>query len=185
MHLTILLVGTFVVNISLPYTNGLRYLYNILPIMIMYNLYGFQLFWKLADKAIWTKGDAQRLIITIASLGVLFFSIANQVYRAGNNVTHWNNRYSYDAFSKAAKEMYRYIQKNTSEESVVAFSKPRMLYLTTNRQSFKIGVNGHDLSEADYYLKNRAIDFEVQTVDTTGMDVVFENEYLTLYKTGY
>ena len=70
------------VNISLPYTNGLRYLYNILPIMIMYNLYGFQLFWKLADKAIWTKGDAQRLIITIASLGVLFFSIANQVSTA-------------------------------------------------------------------------------------------------------
>lgn len=40
LHISIFLAGTIGVVISLPYLQGLRYLYNILPFILMYSAYG-------------------------------------------------------------------------------------------------------------------------------------------------
>ena len=56
--------------------------------------------------------------------------------------------------------MYRFIQEELLEDAVIAFGKPRALYLNTGRTSFKVGVNGHETGEADYYLRHSALGFE-------------------------
>lgn len=183
LHLTLLLIGTLVVALNLPYTNGQRYLFNVLPLMVMYVIYGFQAVGKGICK-LWkgANGTVGRTIAIVLATEILFFSFANQVYRAGYNFSHWNERFSYDVYSDEAKEMYRYIQEELPEDSVIAFGKPRALYLNTGRTSFKVGVNGHEIGEADYYLKHRTMGFEDVEVETDGMKIAAENDMFTLYK---
>lgn len=50
LHLTLLLIGPLAVVFSLPYKQGLRYFYNVLPLIIMYCLYGLQP-WEACGKA--------------------------------------------------------------------------------------------------------------------------------------
>lgn len=182
LHLTLLLLGTLAIVLSLPYTNGLRYIYNVLPLMIMFILHGFQFIGKAFSNILRKSSTIKLLITVIFGLGILFFSTANQVYRAGDNLLHRNDNYSYDAFSSDAKEIYRFIQNNTPEEAIIAFGKPRLLYLCTGRKSLKVGVNGHEMKEVDYYLKHMGINLDDQVFDTSGMEIILENDYLTLYR---
>ena len=183
LHLTLLLVGTLAVVFSLPYKQGLRYFYNVLPLMVMYVTYGFQAVGKGICK-LWkgASGTAGRVLVIALAVEILFFSFANQVYRAGYNFSHWNERFSYDVYSDEAKEMYRFIQEELPEDAVIAFGKPRAMYLNTGRTSFKVGVNGHEIGEADYYLKHRTMGFEDVEVETDGMEIAAENDMFTLYK---
>lgn len=183
LYLTLLLIGTLAVDLSLPYKNGLRYLYNVLPIMIMYCLYGFQTVGTLICR-IWkpAKGTLGRAIVVVTAAEVLFFSCANQVYRGGYNIIHWGESYSYDMYSPEAKEIYRFIQEEIPEDSIIAFGKPRALYLNTGRMSFRTGQNGHQLTEADYYLKHKHINLDDDIIETAGMEIIMENNYLVLYQ---
>jgi len=182
-HLTLLLIGTLVVALNLPYTNGQRYLYNVLPLMVMYVVYGLQVVWGVISK-LWkgANGTVGRTIAIVFAAEILFFSFANQVYRAGYNFSHRDESYSYDVYSDEAKEVYRFIQEELPEDAVIAFGKPRALYLNTGRTSFKVGVNGHEIGEADYYLRHSALGFEDVEVETDGMEIAAENDMFTLYK---
>ncbi|MBE5775204.1 MAG: hypothetical protein E7337_14965 [Clostridiales bacterium] len=185
LHLTLLLIGTLVVALNLPYTNGQRYLFNVLPLMVMYCLYGFQALWGAVCK-LWkgAHGTVGKVIVIALAVEILFFSFANQVYRAGYNLSHMGGieSFSYDVYSDEAKEMYRFIQDKVPEDAVIAFGKPRALYLNTGRTSFKAGVNGHEIGEADYYLRHRTMGFEDVEVETDGMKIAAENDMFTLYR---
>jgi len=183
LYLTLLLAGTLVVDLNLPYTQGLRYLYNVLPIMIMYILYGFQAVGKLVCR-IWkgANGTVGRIIAIAAAVEILFFSMSNQVYRAGYNFAHWDERYPQDVYSDDAKEVYHFIQGEISQEAVIAFAKPRALYMNTGHLGFCVGNNEHKLEDADYFLRHRIIGFDQGEVDVGNGELVLENDCFELYK---
>ena len=185
LHLTLLLIGTLVVDLSLPYTQGLRYLYNVLPIMAMFCLYGFQVMGK-AVCAIWkgANGTVGRTIAMVCAAEILFFSLSNQVYRAGYNFVHWDERYSYDVYSDDAKEVYQYIWDRVPEDAIIAFGKPRALYLNTGNLGYCVGNNGHKIEDADYYLRLKTSDFDRGKVDVGNAEKILENDSFELYKMG-
>ena len=183
LHMSLLMIGTLIVVFRLPYFQGLRYLYNVLPIMIIFTLYGFQAVGKIATR-VWkgTKGTVGRVITVALAVEILFFSCANQVYRAGYNFAHWDERYSYDVYSDEAKEVYQYINENVSMDEVIAFGKPRAMYLNTGHETIWVGKNGHTIDEAQYYLKHKVTDFDEGEIDTSGMEVVIDNDVFTFYR---
>ena len=84
--------------------------------------------------------------------------------------------------------MYRYIQAQTPKDAVIAFIKPRALHLNTERISFRPGVNGRVLTEADYYLQcTYPIQDEAETHEQLRqnfsiLEPVYENPSFVLYR---
>lgn len=187
LYLTVLMFGTFAVLILLPYDQGLRYVFNCLPILLMYAVYGAQLVMigvrkvLRGRKAVETVG----LVLLYAIVAeLLFFPCAAQAIRDYNNLTHWGEKTMYDVYTDEAIEAYRFIQANTPEDAVIAFVKPRALYMNTQRRSFNPGVNGHELMDADYYLYCKLAygDFpniKPATVDGTA---IMDNDWFTLIR---
>ena len=87
------------------------------------------------------------------------------------------------AYSESSVDMYRYIIEHTPEDCVIAFRKPRALYLSTQRLSFKPDVNGNESRSKDYYLvfnteEETAL---LQQTDET-LTVEYENPDLILFR---
>ena len=192
LHLTVLLLGTIYVVIILPYVQSLRYFYNVLPFILMYIAYGFQFLAKHA-KRIYTSitgsgkeeiGRLGRLITLTALSGALILCCISPIGRASYNLRHWGEKGAMDVYSPEAIEMYRYIQNEIPEDKIVAFPKPRALYLNTDHLSFRPGVNGHELEDADYYLDTtfRFGDFLPPDLSNVEKTVVFQNAGYTLYQ---
>ncbi len=198
MYLTVLLIGTFIVNINLPYAQGPRYIYNVLPFILLYSANG--MVW-LADiikkfsKNFLTKIKNEsvkkklpllmpkicKAFIVVLLAWVLFNVCTYSVRSIYSNITNWGQTKKEDAYSSYAKEVYQYISENTDTDSVICFEKPRMLYLNTGRKSFRYGINGHELSEADYYLKYKNGFTGELKVEIPDNEVVLDNEMFVLY----
>ena len=115
---------------------------------------------------------------------MLFLPCAAQVTRDYMNLQSWGDRDENDVYSDEAIETYRFIRENASEDAVIAFAKPRALYLNTQRRSFRPGINGHEMEDADYFLfcKLKYGDFQEIDPKTVQGTSVMENEWFTLYK---
>ena len=198
IYLTVLVVGTIIVNCNLPYVQGPRYIYNILPFILLYAANGIVLTadfvkkcFKKAEAGI-SKDAAKRKILSIIPkiCRVLIVAVAALVLvnvcsygakTAYNNITNWGRTQKEDAYSTYAIEVYQYISENTDSDSVICFEKPRMLYLNTGRKSFRYGINGHELSDCDYYLKFKDGFPGELDVELPDNEIVLDNEMFVLY----
>ncbi|MBR4404724.1 MAG: hypothetical protein IKT10_06380 [Clostridiales bacterium] len=198
IYFTLLLIGTIIVNCNLPYVQGPRYIYNILPFILLYAANGIVLTADLVKKAYkkaeakGTKDTASKklalvipkickvLIVVVAAL-VLINVCSYGAKNAYNNIINWGNTQKEDAYSPYALEVYQYISEKTDADCVICFEKPRMLYLNTGRKSFRYGVNGRNLSDADYYLKFKNGFTGELDVEVPDNEVVLDNEMFVLY----
>ena len=196
--MTIFLFGTLVVILQLPYAQGLRYFYNVLPFVVMYVLYGLaqivgwvqKLWLQLAAtkmgsliQGITTKHGPhiQHRILILFAACMIIASCVIPTKKALINIAHWGEKGKTDMFSAEAIEVYQYIQDNIPMESAIAFGKPRALYLATNHRCFRYDVNGHELSEADYYLLYK-IGWKYYTDPDMEMEILLDNSVFTLYR---
>ena len=199
LHLTLFMIGTLAAVILLPYTDGTRYLFNIMPIMLMYVAFGIVYIGKKllklgrepAENDIPEKAGSDvslstvgRVLACTLAFAVLALTSYMQIAKGIENITHWEEKELTDVYSDQAKEVYCYILDNIPEDEVVAFAKPRMLYLNTGHLSFRPGVNQHDLQEADYYLSSRLTFYNYTEMDLDQIEneIVLENQLFTLYK---
>ena len=74
-----------------------------------------------------------------------------------------------------------YIENNVSQDSIIAFFKPRALYLNTEILSFIPEKNGMTVEDGDYYLYYKP-DPDFLLPDETNFSAVFENEEFKLFK---
>ncbi|MCR4768433.1 MAG: hypothetical protein K5875_10800 [Saccharofermentans sp.] len=198
IYLTVLLVGTVIVNCNLPYVQGPRYIFNILPFVLLYTANG--IVWTAGlIKKLWNKiklmsrkksfteklssfaNKYSKIFAVIIFVFVMIFELSYGANYAFNNITHWGQTQDNDAYSPYAIEVYQYISEKTDADSVICFEKPRMLYLNTGRKSFRYGNNGHELSDADYYLKFKAGFTGELEAELPDNETVFENEMFVLY----
>ncbi len=188
LYLSVLVIGSFVVLVLLPYEQGLRYLYNVLPVLLMYAAYGALTAWKWIVKL---TGNRKKNLYTAGKIAVyamafilLLSSCTYQIVRDARNISNRGAPAETDVYSVDALEIYDYIQKNTPQDAIVAFAKPRALYLNTNRLSFRPGLNGHELADADYFLfcKQPAKVFSEVTPDEVPANILKENEWFVLYE---
>lgn len=93
-------------------------------------------------------------------------------------------RYSLrQADSPQAEEFYKYVNDNISDEAVVYFFKPRVLYLNTDVYSYTWYNNAEHMEAADYV--GICIDDGYDKVHAYAEDngkLIFENDYFYLYQ---
>lgn len=187
LHLTLFVIIYSAVVCMLPYVQGERYIF---PIMMLIPLYfGYMLkhiavlIYKFANKK--TKVWHITGKITATAVCVLIFVSAIQ------GVFYWNNSaettpdiYGYKtlhAYNPCAIETYRYLIDNTPDDCIIGFTKPRALYLNTQRVSVRPDVNGHTLDEVDYYLS--CTHFETpQLQPGDDFKVIYSNAEFVLYE---
>lgn len=187
LHLSLLILGTYVVNILLPYRQGPRYLYNIFPLLILFLGYGARhtyawLLPRLKESRRKVMPKAVRIaavaIILAAYLNVGVSSAINRMGGAGLPHT--------DVYSPQAIETYRYIRENTEEDDLICFFKPRALYLNTNRLAYCTKPDGKPATDADYYLWYEGEDnrekFQITPENEHRFELEFSTDNFALYK---
>lgn len=186
LHLTFFILATYFVLVILPYVQGIRYLFNILPFLMMYMAYGgIHLYrWVQQKKPSWNL----RRFGAILAAAVLLCTFGAALYQGIGNQAQGGQPGEEDVYAPDAVDMYRYIQAETPEDAVIAFIKPRALYLNTDRLSFRPGVNGRVLTDADYYLQCMyPIQDETETdgqlrQHISQLSMVYENPSFVLYR---
>ncbi len=186
LHLTIFILATYFVLIILPYVQGIRYMFNILPFFMMYMAYGGKHLceWVQKKKPI---RHGKKILAALAA-AVLLCTFGTMVYQSIANQVQGGQLEKDDVYAPDAKDMYSYIRQETQEDAVIGFIKPRALYLNTERISFRPGVNGHVLTEADYYLQcTYPIQDEAETDEQLRQNLsilepVYENPSFVLYR---
>lgn len=181
-HLSLLILGSLLVLVLLPYHQVMRYLLNLFPLMILFALYGLRFLLgrlpieKLPGKARKVLALAFALLLTAYPLGSAAAESLQE--RKTRDIPAFN-----DVYSPEAVEIYRYLQENTPEDAIICFCKPRSLTLNTERLAFKVDRNGHVLQDADYYLLNKREDLDYDLIGKTEipMDLILENEGFALY----
>ena len=159
VQLTIYVIGSAIGTCLLPYTQGLRYLFGIMPVLLLFAGYGYRAVYALirrmahAENANRRRASVVRGVLT-AVLCAAFFSqtaaadVQNlRTLRASGEDIHANMS---GAYSPDAVAVYKFIQQNTAVDDIIAFHKPRAMYLNTGRVSFSYLYNDRSPLDADW-----------------------------------
>lgn len=186
---TLLLFGTYLVLILLPYTQGLRYLYGALPFLLLYIGHGC---WDLAQLCLRLLDlrKAPRKLLSVAASAAVLILLCNlsqprlragiRAFREGTSLGET------DVYSPEAVDMYRFIQNNLPEDAVIVFIKTRALSLNTGRLSIFPGFHGQVMTDADYYLYSEDVhsdlDIWIKQEQEAIAPPVYENGIFYLYE---
>lgn len=189
LNLTVLLIGTYLVLILLPYTQGLRYMFSILPVLMLFCGYGGKRVWNWISPKLKTNEDLKKRILIVISLLILCHVYAPWIGNGITNLTAGQELYQEDIYSSEAIDMYHYIQDHIDDSEIIAFQKPRALHLNTGKSAFAPYINSHDLYEADYYLASTVIfpytDIGVIEQEKDNITLMYENDVFSLYRINF
>ena len=184
----VFLVGSLLITASLPYSQGLRYLYGILPLVILFAAYGIQLIINLICKSLRQERLIRGFTCLVAVCVVLFTArlLKTQLRTIQQNLQQreaCSQDATENAFSESYLEMYQFVLEETEPDAVIAYAKSRLLYLVTGRKSFNPVVNGHCLFDADYYIWMKYWDSVSLTPEEENrLHLVFSNADFKVYQ---
>lgn len=127
--LLIYFLATMISLLMLPYTQGLRYMFNVLPCLILFFAYGVQGLLRMVGRETraWKRGLAGAFVGLIL-LGI-FMNTGLESYR---NLKAGRVR-QFGAYTQDTIIAYKYIRTQVPSESNVFFAKGRSLSLNTGR----------------------------------------------------
>lgn len=208
-HLLLLVVSTLLTLAALPYRQGIRYTYSILPFLLMYAAYGAAFVARRLDSHMdhWLQKRSAQCIRWLGAVIAIVLVFQTGTYAVdrfqhrGDALPEKNQYYSTYAI-----DIYHYIQQNTPDDCVIAYYKPRSLYLNTGRLSFKPQVpdelvynadrvlpyqnHRNELTDADYLLitdpsYSGAVDLQILSdliKDSATLESVYQNPRYELYR---
>lgn len=140
-----------IVHITYPYWQGARYIFPVLPIFIYFTFVGM-------------KSIAAKISAANPRLGQWgfhgFWSLIAVIFLLNSGVAAYNNlqhdRDINGPFDSYSKEVYKYIQEETPEDSVVVFFKPRVMKLMTDRDSI-MSTECDRILKGDYLVLSRKV----------------------------
>ncbi|MCY1720376.1 hypothetical protein OU798_08485 [Prolixibacteraceae bacterium Z1-6] len=136
-----------------PAYQGFRYLLPVYPIIIIYIFQGF----KSINMQVKLKNHYLLPLVVSTLLLLWYYEGIEKVLMAKNYINAGpQTDYSIEAFS--------YIQSNTDENSIIAFTKPRVMALYSSRKSIAIG-SVKNLEEVDRKFLETGVDYLVMTDD--------------------
>lgn len=171
-----------IVHITYPYWQGPRYVFPLLPIFMYFTFQGVKFALTRLPKVDETKGVMISSLIW-ASLAIIF--LFESSFSAYNNLQ--NHRKMGGPFDEESVQVYRYLQKQTSEDSVIVFFKPRVMRLMSDRNSIMSTECGRILL-GDYLVisklvgENQQIPPERIESCQLSLDHVFENRKFIIYQ---
>lgn len=191
-HLVFFVLVSFIGTSAVNLVQGMRYLYPILPFMLIFTAAGLKAFFKAVrllraksvGKAKSSSAFWQKLGTAVLALYVLavLFTASKPIVQADIQNVLYPQRDEKTAYSEAAVDMYAYIQENIPEDATVAFFKPRALYLNTGRHGLSPYEPQYEITDTDYYLHYCEEKFLIDETVEDMYELVYENPELALYK---
>ncbi|HEY2981115.1 MAG TPA: hypothetical protein VGJ22_08040, partial [Anaerolineales bacterium] len=174
---------TFAVFISWPERQGLRFLFPILPLMLLIAAEGMQF-------SLEKLPAAARPMVRRAGQGLAAALIVLSLFVTAQQgwVNLQNGRTINGPFDPVSAQMFEFVRTETPADSVVIFFKPRAMRLFTDRDAFMTD-RCEDLGRGDYLVfhekqgSNGQV-AEPETCTNVGLTVVFNNQRFTIYQIG-
>jgi hypothetical protein len=138
-HVVFYVALTFLVYVLWPPTQGLRFMFPVLPFYISFALTSLERY---------ALGPVRTAVSMSPVVFVLSFFAMNSTYNAWENLSRSRVNLS-GPYTPVSTEMFSFIAKNTDPESTVVFFKPRLMRLMTGRSSVMIN-RADELSIGDY-----------------------------------
>jgi 4-amino-4-deoxy-L-arabinose transferase-like glycosyltransferase len=140
-----------VVLITWPFWQGPRFIFPLLPIFIYFTFVGMKfILEKLPAKHAHLGQWAHYGFWTLIAILFLITSSTNAY------VNLQSGRAINGPYDDVSKEVYRYIQDETSEDSVIIFFKPRAMRLMTSRDSI-LSTDCEGILKGDYLVLSRKV----------------------------
>lgn len=150
---------------------GIRFVFCVIPFIMLFGIIGF------------VNTTRFKNAIKICFLAIILLFIAKDFYHISLNIKNHFNYKEYDAYSDDAKDIYAFIKAQIPQDSKLAFFKPRVLYLNTNRLSF-YPLNDEDFSKSDFILEYLPLEYaRLLPKDKTKITKIYENSEFILYAT--
>ena len=152
-HIALLTAGTIMGALLLNYRQELRYLYFALPLLMLLAGYGARLLWRYVEPHL---DDAFQKLFRFAGFALPMMIGAMVVLNTyavciEKFSMRGDSKPATDSYSTYAVDVYQFIQENTPEDAVIAFYKPRSLYLNTGRVSFKLQADKSYLTDYEHF----------------------------------
>lgn len=171
-----------IVHITYPYWQGPRYIFPLLPIFIYFIFQGI----KAALSRLPNVDESKKgTIFSLIWIILAFVFLLESSLSAYNNLQ--NHRKMGGPFDEESAQVYRYLQKQTSEDSVIVFFKPRAMRLMSNRNSI-MSTECSRILLGDYLVlsklvgENQQIPPERIESCQLPLDHVFENRKFIIYR---
>lgn len=180
--------NTAVVYLLWPYTQGLRFIYPLLPFWIYFIFRGVE--WIIHSLAGVTLRRVTRVVVTVLSLLTIAFLLLDTFQSIESKIE--NNRQVSGPFDANNTALFKFITENAPAGSIVSFFKPRAMRLLTGRDSFTL-TKCEQLALADYYVAHKYKKLEPQgqiTPDELGnclvegfnLELLFDLPKFAVYK---
>ena len=170
------------VDITYPYWQGPRYIFPLLPIFIYFAFQGMKF-------AVEKLSEKQRLMgqrifygFWLVVVGYFLFASSSAAY---NNVR--NGRQINGPFDPVSMEVYDWVERKTSPDSVLIFYKARAMRLMTDRPTIMINECGGML-KGDYLILSKKVgennQIPPEEIDACNLplDKVFDNRRFIIYE---
>jgi hypothetical protein len=179
LHLLAYIVLTLLLFMLWPETQGIRFIFPILPLFILIASQG----------AIWLGGKFSQPVFIKAAFGIwlamtmLSFSVS--AWSGWTNLQ--SGREINGPFDPISMDMFEFIRKQTPPDSIIIFFKPRAMRLFTDRDSF-MTENCESLTKGDYLVIHEKQggngQLTQQAAEACGvpLESVFNNKRFTVYK---
>lgn len=173
IFIMLFVLGSVAMLVLWPALQGIRFVFCIIPFMIYFGIVGFVACARF-------KTTAKVLFIAVMSLFIIKDSYAIYV-----NIQNDFRHKAIDAYSTNAKAVYEFIRQNLPSDSKIAFFKPRVLCLNTNRLSF-YPLKDEDFLKGDFVLEYLPIKDEnplpQNPQNKARLIKIYENSEFILYK---
>ncbi len=148
LPLAVYVLCTVVMYIAFPYKQGVRYLYPIWPVLLIFTLDGMR---AVAERLGPVKSSHILTVLHSVWIAIAVSSLAISTRLAWLNIANDRGEpgRTWGAFSPGSTAMFDFISDHTRADGVIIFYKPRALSLRTNRDSF-LTTDCADLPKADY-----------------------------------
>lgn len=180
----VFILGTMAMLLIFPYVSGIRYIFGLYPMFLMFAFYGIQ--WILTKVIKKYQNLNRGMLMNIVRYCVvcvcgfmLVFSL-RMIYKI-HTQPHIDS-----AYTPEAMEAYEFIKANTGEEDVIMFFKPRVLWLNAGRYSYNTYDDVNDLEKSDYvffFIKDNFTNLRNHVnTHTDEYELLFDNVNFQIYK---
>lgn len=165
---------TMISLLILPYTQGLRYMFNILPCFVVFFAHGLRslILYARSHKntsRLVSAFNLQAVVIALICVGILINS-GSEAYK---NLS-LNRIREGGAYTEDVKEMYRYIQREVPVECNLFFTAARALSLNTGRMCIITDDDSFKKMQKDDYLL-LSLDKELEMRTTNDIRLIEQN----------
>lgn len=150
LHALIYMAVTYVLLLIYPFTQGIRFIFPLLPFFFSFAITGMENLSQLDASARENRiGLILRRTLCVIPILLVLFAFGKASLKTAAFNQELKGTIQYGPYARSSREMFTYISQKTEPASTVLFFKPRAMRLMAGRKSLMINTSDQ-LSRGDY-----------------------------------